>query len=104
MNRRILLLCIAAQWIGSLGLGAEAGILDVTIPNGPNYSLAAFRWWLPSGVRVVRGVTVLVPGSNYDGRSQVDDAFWRAFAQRHDLALVGCFFTDRPHDNMSIEE
>jgi dienelactone hydrolase len=34
----------------------------------------------------------------------VDDAFWRAFAQRHGFALVGCFFRDHPHESMNIEE
>jgi dienelactone hydrolase len=104
MNFRIVVLCVAAQWACSARLCAEARDLDITVPEGRNFSLAAFRFWLPPGAGVVRGVTVLVPGSNSDGRAQVDDAFWRAFAQRHDLALVGCFFKDHPHENMNIEE
>jgi len=101
MNRRVLCLCAAVHWAGSLCL---AGAPDIAITNGRNFSVAAFRFWAPPGVGTLRGVTVLVPGSNSDGRGQVDEAFWRAFAQRHDLALVGCCFKDRPHDNMNVEE
>jgi dienelactone hydrolase len=32
------------------------------------------------------------------------EAFWQAFARRHQLALVGCCFKDHPHENMNIEE
>jgi len=53
---------------------------------------------------LLRGVVVLVPGSNIDGRAQVDDAFWQEFARRNDLALVGCWFKDHPHENMNIED
>ena len=46
---------------------------------------------------------ILVPGSNGDGRGAVDEPFWRDFATRHQLALVGCRFTDKPHDQMFLE-
>jgi len=101
MTCRLLCLCVATPWAGSLCL---AGSPDVTISEGRNFSLAAFRFWAPPAVGSVRAVTVLVPGSNSDGRGQVDEGFWRAFAERHGLALVGCWFKDRPHDNMNIEE
>jgi len=103
MNLKTLYLCIATQCVSSFCLAAETDSTDITIPEGRNFSIAAFRFWLPSGPKVIRGVTVLVPGSNYDGRAQVDEAIWRAFAQRHDLALVGCYFKDHPHENMDIE-
>jgi pimeloyl-ACP methyl ester carboxylesterase len=47
---------------------------------------------------------VLVPGSNGDGRGQVDDPVWQAFAVHHKLALVGVRLTDKPHDQGFIEE
>lgn len=97
-------MCVAALWACSPCLAAETTETDVSVPPGRNFALAEFRFWLPSGAGTVRGVTVLVPGSNSDGRALVDDAFWRAFAQRHDLALAGCFFKDHPHENMNIEE
>jgi dienelactone hydrolase len=52
----------------------------------------------------VRAVAVLVPGSNGDGRGQVDDPVWQAFAVQHKLALVGVRLTDKPHDQSFIEE
>jgi dienelactone hydrolase len=45
-----------------------------------------------------------MPGSNGDGRSEVDDPVWQDFATRHKLALVGCRFTDKPHEQNFIEE
>ena len=44
------------------------------------------------------------PGSNGDGRGQVDDPVWQAFAVQHKLALVGVRLTDKPHDQGFIEE
>ncbi len=34
----------------------------------------------------------------------VDDAAWQAFAVKHKLALVGCHFTDKPHDQGFLED
>jgi hypothetical protein len=45
-----------------------------------------------------------MPGSNGDGRSQVADTVWQAFATRNQLALIGCRFTDKPHDQGFIED
>ena len=78
--------------------------LDEAVPPGNNYDKAEFRLWYPADAGTLRGVLVLVPGSNGDGRAAVDDSVWRAFATRHGLALVGCRFTDKPHDQGFIEE
>ena len=58
----------------------------------------------PTGVEAVQAIAVLVPGSNGDGRGQVDDPVWQEFAVRHKLALVGVRLTDKPHDQGFIEE
>ena len=71
---------------------------------GRNYDKAEFRLWLPNDVDAVQAIAVLVPGSNGDGRGQVDDPVWQAFAVRHKLALVGVRLTDKPHDQGFIEE
>jgi len=91
----------------SAGVGAQAPagvVLDETVPPGANFDKAAFRLWLPDQSGVVRGVLVLVPGSNGDGRPEAGDAGWQAFATRHHLALVACQFTDKRHDQAFIEE
>jgi len=77
---------------------------DFEVPPGPNFSVAAFRWWHPPENEKLLGVLVLVPGSNSDGRAQVEDPFWQDFARQHGLALVGCYFKDGPHENQNIEE
>ena len=84
---------------------APAGaVFEETVAPGRNYDLAQFKLWLPSDVGTVRAVAVLVPGSNGDGRGQIDDPVWQAFAVQHKLALVGVRLTDKPHDQSFIEE
>ncbi len=75
-----------------------------TVAPGANCDKAEFRLWVPEDAGRVRAVVVLVPGSNGDGRPMADDAFWQAFATKHGLALVGCRFTDLPHDQRFIED
>ena len=84
---------------------APAGtVLEEVVPPGRNYDKAEFKLWLPSNVTAVRAVAVLVPGSNGDGRAQVDDPVWQDFAVRQKVALVGVRLTDKPHDQGFIEE
>jgi dienelactone hydrolase len=77
--------------------------LDEVVTPGNNYDKAEFRLWYPNAPRGLRAVVVLVPGSNVDGRAQVDDQVWQAFAMKHQLALVGVRLTDKPHDQSFIE-
>lgn len=79
-------------------------IFEATAPPGENYRDAQFRLWLPGEAETLRGTIVLLPGSNGDGRSMVNDTLWRSLANAQRLALLGCRFTDRPHDPMFIEE
>ena len=79
-------------------------ILEESIAPGRNYDKAEFKLWLPRDAASVQAIAVLVPGSNGDGRGQVDDPVWQAFAVKHKLALVGVRLTDKPHDQGFIEE
>ncbi|HUJ44243.1 MAG TPA: hypothetical protein VLW52_11605 [Opitutaceae bacterium] len=90
--------------IATAGFAGTDATIDVEFPPGPNFAVAAFRWWHPPDAAALRGAAVLVPGSNSDGRAQVGDPFWQDFARQHRLALVGCWFTDHPHENMNIED
>jgi dienelactone hydrolase len=82
---------------------ASAATLDESAPPGHNYDKAEFRFWYPDSAGPLRALVILVPGSNGDGRPQVDEEFWRAFATRLNLGLVGCRFTDKQHEQMFIE-
>jgi poly(3-hydroxybutyrate) depolymerase len=97
---------LMAGAIDSPGAGqAGAGMtLDEAAAPGANYDKAEFRVWIPDNVTSIRGTVVLVPGSNGDGRSAVDDSVWRAFAVAHALALVGCRFTDKAHEQGFLED
>jgi pimeloyl-ACP methyl ester carboxylesterase len=77
--------------------------LDVAAAPGANLDKAEFRIWYPDKARSLRAVLVLVPGSNADGRPDVGDRFWQAFASRNGIALLGCNFTDKPHADAFIE-
>ena len=98
MCRTLLVLILAAS-----AVSARAATFDEAVPSGANYDKAEFRLWLPDGAGPVRALVILVPGSNGDGRGQVDDPFWQTFAAKRHLALVGCRFTDKTHDQMFIE-
>jgi hypothetical protein len=63
--------------------------------EGENYRWAAFRLWAPEEVETVRGVLVLVPGLNRDGRDLVDEPLWRDFAREQRLALLGTYIQGR---------
>jgi hypothetical protein len=71
---------------------------------GSNYDRAEFRLWCPDDPAPRKAILVLVPGSNADGRSLVEDSVWRKFATTHKLALVGCRFTDKRHSHKSFIE
>ena len=99
---RVMLAVLLAAF-GAVAPSVSAATLDESAPPGPNYDKAEFRFWYPDSAGPLRALVILVPGSNGDGRPQVDDEFWRAFATRLNLGLVGCRFTDRQHEQMFIE-
>jgi poly(3-hydroxybutyrate) depolymerase len=82
----------------------SAATFDEAAAPGKNYDKAEFRLWYPDSAASLAAAVILVPGSNGDGRSSVDDPVWQAFATKHSLALVGCHFTDKPHEQNFIEE
>lgn len=98
----VLAACLLATSVGAQT--SANGLLEEVIPPGANFDKAEFRFWVPKTSTPLRAVVVLVPGSNGDGRGQVEDTVWQAFATKHSLALIGCRFTDKPHDQNFIEE
>jgi poly(3-hydroxybutyrate) depolymerase len=86
------------------GQAPSGTVLEETVAPGRNYDQAQFKLWLPNDVASVQAIALLVPGSNGDGRGQVDDPVWQAFAVKHKLALIGVRLTDKPHDQGFIEE
>jgi uncharacterized protein (TIGR03435 family) len=80
-----------------------AATFDESLASGANFDKAEFRLWLPDTPGFVRALAILVPGSNGDGRDQVDDPFWQAFAITQHVGLVGVRLTDKTHDQMFIE-
>ena len=95
--------CLALAFLLCAATQASGQTFDVDRPPGANFDKAQFRLWLPETTESIKAVLVLVPGSNGDGRDQVDLPLWRALASELDLALVGLHFTDKPHEAMFIE-
>lgn len=93
--------CLVLLLPMTLPLAAQS--FDVSIAPGANFDVAEFRLWHPPEADALRGILVLVPGSNGDGRDGVEDPTWRALAERHDLALLGVHLTDAAHEQMFIE-
>lgn len=100
----MLRMLVLAGALVSLAAAFQSTILEETAPPGANYDKAEFRLWRPSGEGPLRATIVLVPGSNGDGRPMADEPFWQNFATRHKLALIGCHFADKKHDQQFIEE
>jgi dienelactone hydrolase len=103
MNACTPLVALLFSLLATIPRPARAETFDVEMPSGDSHDKAAFRLWLPDDVERVRANLVLVPGSNGDGRGQVDDPFWRELATKHGLALVGVYLTDKLHEDMFIE-
>ena len=82
---------------------ATSQTYDSLQPPGDNFDQAQFRLWVPEGIEKVRAILVLVPGSNGDGRDQVENPLWRSLAEEQGLALVGLYMTDKMHEDMFIE-
>ena len=97
---------IGISWglLSAAGQVSSQRVLDQSVPPGANYDKAEFRLWIPENAPAIRAVVVLTPGSNGDGRPQAEDPAWQEFAAKNKLALVGCRFTDKPHDQNFIEE
>lgn len=99
-----LAIALAASGLSSASAQEPAALLEHTVTPGNNFDKANFRLWIPEGDAPLVGAVVLVPGSNGDGRGQVSDSTWQRFASKHRLALVGCQFTDKPHEQSFIED
>ena len=51
-----------------------ADTYDTTLEPGAVYNMAAFKLWHNPEVQRIRGILMLNPGSNGDGRGMVDDS------------------------------
>ena len=103
---RILTVAFVASFAGEATASTrnfEDTMLNETIAPGNNYNNAEFSFWCPADSQTLRGVVIMMPGSNGDGRAMVNEPVWQSFAQKHRFALVAAYFTDRPHDQAFIE-
>lgn len=78
-----------------LGGSAFAASYDLDVPPEPTekYKSAAFRIWIPDGVKTIRAVIIRQHGCGRDGIHHSDDLQWQALAKKHDAALLGSKLT-----------
>jgi poly(3-hydroxybutyrate) depolymerase len=97
-------LCLFVASLLALATSAAlAETYDVSQPPGNNFDKAEFRLWLPENIDFVRATLVLVPGSNSDGRDQVENRLWQSLAEEQHLAVVAIHMTDKTHEDMFVE-
>jgi hypothetical protein len=93
MKIKIAVYFISAM-LSSASLKAMAQVYDDSIVDGSNFKKAAFRLWCPENISLIKGVLVLVPGSNFDGRNDYMDIEWQKFAKSNQFAILACYFLD----------
>lgn len=84
-------LALSAAICGLSMVTARSAVGEWQVPGTADH-VAAFRLFYPDGVRDLRAVLVLVPGTDGDGRALADDADWQKLATQKQAAVVGCFF------------
>ena len=72
---------------------------DFSFYDGENFQLAEFRFWNPNLNDDYKGILVLTPGINRDGREAVLDTVWRKFATKHNLIIVASHFKNYESNN-----
>ena len=80
-------------------LNLTAQIEDFSFYDGENYQLAEFRFWNPNLNDDYKGILVLTPGINRDGREAVLDTVWQKFATKHNLIIVASHFKNYESKN-----
>jgi len=61
----------------------------------PKLQQASFRFWVDDMSQPINGFLCLVPGTNGDGRGEIDNGKWQAIAKELGFGLIGCFFQDK---------
>jgi dienelactone hydrolase len=62
---------------------------DYKAPDGESYRIAEYHFWSPAYTQPLRGMIIMTPGSDGDGRGMTDDPAWQALARKYSLGLVG---------------
>jgi hypothetical protein len=104
MKNLIINLLLITLFLFGFSQKSQAVVLNDSLPTGKNFDKAIFRLWYPENAKTLSGIIVLTPGSNGDGRVDINDLFWQQLAQKNNFALVGCYFTDIQHEEMNIEK
>ena len=87
-----IVVCLVSFIFGGSAL-ATSYDLDVPPKATEKYKSAAFRIWIPDGVKTIRAVIIRQHGCGRDGIHHSDDLQWQALAKKHDAALLGSKLT-----------
>jgi pimeloyl-ACP methyl ester carboxylesterase len=72
---------------------AQSYEVDLPPKTGEKYKSAAFRLWVPEGIKTVRAILIRQHGCGRNGIDHSDDVQWRALARKHQAALLGSRLT-----------
>lgn len=89
--KKVIALFLASAAMAAALSSSRAAILDHEVkPKGAdNFTTAQFRLWYPDDIKAVRGVLLLMPGWQGDGRGMAADPRWQQFAKEMDFVIVG---------------
>lgn len=59
-----------------------------------NLKIAQFRIWLPETVKEVRGMIIITPDKNLDGRSAANEAAWQNMATKQQFGIMATYLQD----------
>ncbi|MEM1057972.1 MAG: hypothetical protein AAGK14_01880 [Verrucomicrobiota bacterium] len=86
--------------LGVLATSLPAAVFDYEADSkeARQYDKMAYRLWLPDdlGEKPVRGLLVLVPGINGDGRGQATNKGWQKLAREFDFGTLGLCMKSGP--------
>lgn len=82
--------------LGMFAVEASAATYEVDLGSLGKINLksAQFRIWLPETVKEVRGMILLTPGKNLDGRSAASEAEWQGLAAKQQFGIMAAYFQD----------
>jgi len=76
--------------------GDDQGIIKMSLPATELVERADLYFWEPKTIgNGARGILVLAPGINGNGKGYLENKQWRSFAEQHRLLLCGLSFSSK---------
>ena len=70
---------------------------DYDAPAGAGYDVAKYHFWSPAYTQPLRGMIIMTPGADGDGRGMTNEAAWQDLARPYRLGLVASFLKGKDY-------